>query len=170
MGDVVKKRCRHGGCTKISRCGVAGGKKKEFCFKHAAEGMVHLASQIQPSGNDRSGGGGLRYGSSAATGAGAGGTALTAAPGKKRRACPPSPTQAETCSGNPGGGVGDIPAMLHPRCLRIRSRSNQRGMRAQLQQCQTSRSRWKRGCSKGDPAGVSVVEEAAGEMNGLHPL
>ena len=41
----MPRRCTHTGCTKQSSYGVAGTKKKEFCFDHKKDGMVDVRNK-----------------------------------------------------------------------------------------------------------------------------
>ena len=100
--DARTNRCVHPGCSKRPSYGVVGSKKAEFCYQHKKDGMLDFSSKIQASGDDTSGGSGLGCGNSGA--ADADETTLHIAYAKRRRACPPSSTQAQYSSGNHSAG------------------------------------------------------------------
>lgn len=48
MVDVISKKCNYVGCTKHPSFGVEGTRNREFCAKHAPEGMIILGKAGRP--------------------------------------------------------------------------------------------------------------------------
>ena len=48
MVDVISKKCNFEGCTKHPSFGVEGTRNREYCAKHAPEGMIILGKAGRP--------------------------------------------------------------------------------------------------------------------------
>lgn len=48
MVDVISKKCNHPGCNKHPSFGLEGTRNREFCAKHAPEGMIILGKAGRP--------------------------------------------------------------------------------------------------------------------------
>lgn len=48
MVDVISKKCNSPGCTKHPSFGVEGTRNREYCAKHAPEGMIILGKAGRP--------------------------------------------------------------------------------------------------------------------------